>query len=117
MLKESVIPNSNTLKYVLEGSQIGRPGVFSQKGQYCLLKRSKRVEEHYYKLGARREVVFNRQVSEVLEDIAIGAGGPEFDSRAGQCRQCRQRFVTVVIFFRSCTRRGGGPRHSLHALA
>ena len=83
MLKESASPNSNTLKYVLEGSQIGRPGVFSQKGQYCLLKRSKKVEEHYYKLGARRDVVFNRQVSEVLEDMTIGAVGLGFDSWAG----------------------------------
>ena len=60
-------------------------------------------------------------VSLVVKDIAVGRGGPEFDSPAGQIVQCRQRFPTAALFLRSCVAQalsdGEGPRNSLHASA
>ena len=61
-----------------------------------------------------------KQILEV-KDIAIGAGGHEFDNRAGQIGQCCRLFPTAAMFFRShvvqALSRGDGPRHLLHASA
>ena len=56
-------------------------------------------------------------VGVVCKDIAIGAGGLRFDSRAGQIGLCRQRLATAATFFAQVLSRGNGLRHPLHASA
>ena len=57
-----------------------------------------------------------RPVGVVDKDIAIGAGGGGFDTRAGKIEPCRQLLATAAVFL-CCS--GAKPRrrarHSLHA--
>ena len=64
-------------------------------------------------------LIENRSVSVVVNHIAIGAEGLEFNSRAGRIGHGHQRLATAAIFLRSCVaaarRRGNEPSHWLHA--